>query len=33
MLAKAACRNVEPINEDFLSISPEDARYSGATHM
>ncbi|EIN03703.1 S-adenosyl-L-methionine-dependent methyltransferase [Punctularia strigosozonata HHB-11173 SS5] len=33
MLSKASCRNVEPINDDFLSVSPEDPRYAGVTHI
>lgn len=31
MLARAATRNVEPINADFLSIDPND--YAHVSHM
>lgn len=33
MLSKAACRNVEPVNVDFLTVDPRDPKYSAATHM
>lgn len=33
MLAKAACRNVEAVNADFLTIDPSDPKYSLATHI
>lgn len=33
MLAKARCRNVEPINADFLTVDPLDTKYSRVTHM
>lgn len=33
MLAKARCRNVEPINADFLTVDALDAKYSRVTHM
>ena len=33
MLAKGHCDNVEAVNSDFLTISPEDEKYSGITHM
>ncbi|KIK47442.1 hypothetical protein CY34DRAFT_799403 [Suillus luteus UH-Slu-Lm8-n1] len=33
MLAKAACRNVEAINADFLTIDPSHPKYSLATHI
>ncbi|OCH95464.1 S-adenosyl-L-methionine-dependent methyltransferase [Obba rivulosa] len=33
MLAKAHCRNVEPINADFLTVSPEDPKYKDVTHI
>ncbi|KAJ3482039.1 hypothetical protein NLI96_g7251 [Meripilus lineatus] len=33
MLSKARCKNVEPINIDFLTISPQDPTYSDVTHI
>ncbi|TFK49893.1 S-adenosyl-L-methionine-dependent methyltransferase [Heliocybe sulcata] len=33
MLQKAGCRNVEAINADFLSVSPEDKKYGAVTHI
>ncbi|KAF5392260.1 hypothetical protein D9757_001514 [Collybiopsis confluens] len=33
MLGKAKCRNVEPINADFLTVDPMDSKYSTVTHM
>ncbi|KAG1781528.1 S-adenosyl-L-methionine-dependent methyltransferase [Suillus placidus] len=33
MLAKAACRNVEAVNADFLTIDPSHPKYSLATHI
>ncbi|PPR02599.1 hypothetical protein CVT24_002170 [Panaeolus cyanescens] len=33
MLNKAGCRNVTPINADFLTIDPLDPKYSKATHI
>lgn len=33
MLAKAACRNVEAVNADFLTIDPFHPKYSLATHI
>ncbi|KAG2147675.1 S-adenosyl-L-methionine-dependent methyltransferase [Suillus clintonianus] len=33
MLAKAACRNVEAINADFLTVDPSHPKYSLATHI
>ncbi|KAE9408384.1 hypothetical protein BT96DRAFT_697710 [Gymnopus androsaceus JB14] len=33
MLSKAKCKNVEPINVDFLAIDPMDSKYSKVTHI
>ncbi|OBZ72222.1 25S rRNA (cytosine-C(5))-methyltransferase rcm1 [Grifola frondosa] len=33
MLSRAQCHNVEPVNSDFLTISPEDPIFSRATHI
>ncbi|CAA7266929.1 unnamed protein product [Cyclocybe aegerita] len=33
MLSKAGCRNVSPINADFLTVDPHDAQFSSATHI
>lgn len=33
MLKKARCRNVEPVNADFLTTSPDDPRFRAVTHM
>lgn len=33
MLSKAKCKNVEPVNADFLTIDPMDRKYSRVTHM
>ncbi len=33
MLSKAHCNNVEAVNSDFLTISPDDPKYGRATHM
>ncbi|KAI0787816.1 S-adenosyl-L-methionine-dependent methyltransferase [Fomes fomentarius] len=33
MLGKARCTNVEAVNSDFLTISPEDRKYGKATHI
>lgn len=33
MLTKAACRNVEAVNADFLTIDPSHPNYSQATHI
>ena len=33
MLAKAHCNNVEAVNSDFLTISPDNDKYRGVTHM
>lgn len=33
MLVKAACRNVEAVNADFLTIDPSHPKYSLATHI
>jgi len=33
MLAKAACKNVQAINVDFLNVKPLDPQYANATHI
>ncbi|KAL1697648.1 S-adenosyl-L-methionine-dependent methyltransferase [Schizophyllum commune] len=33
MVAKAACKNVTPVNADFLTIDPNDETYRGVTHI
>ncbi|TBU55314.1 S-adenosyl-L-methionine-dependent methyltransferase [Dichomitus squalens] len=33
MLAKAHCNNVEAVNLDFLTVSPNDPKYGRATHI
>ncbi|EMD34155.1 hypothetical protein CERSUDRAFT_55626 [Gelatoporia subvermispora B] len=33
MLAKAHCRNVEPVNADFLTVSPDDVKFRQVTHI
>jgi len=33
MLSKANCLNVEPINVNFLTVEPNDPKYSAATHI
>ena len=33
MLSKAHCSNVEAVNADFLTISPNDEKFRGVTHM
>ncbi|KAJ3891547.1 S-adenosyl-L-methionine-dependent methyltransferase [Lentinula edodes] len=33
MLSKARCKNVEPVNTDFLLVDPMDPKYSGVTHI
>lgn len=33
MLGKARCRNVEPVNADFLTVDPKDTQYVATTHM
>ncbi|CCL98803.1 uncharacterized protein FIBRA_00808 [Fibroporia radiculosa] len=33
MLGKAQCQNVEPVNADFLTISPQDKTYAAVTHI
>lgn len=33
MLQKARCKNVEPVNADFLTTSPDDPKFSAVTHM
>ncbi|KAF8656783.1 hypothetical protein AX16_002335 [Volvariella volvacea WC 439] len=33
MLSKAQCKNVEPLNADFLSLDPSDPQYSQVTHI
>ncbi|KAI0767919.1 S-adenosyl-L-methionine-dependent methyltransferase [Irpex lacteus] len=33
MLSRAQCKNVEAVNADFLTISPDDPKYSAVTHI
>ncbi|TFK40253.1 S-adenosyl-L-methionine-dependent methyltransferase [Crucibulum laeve] len=33
MLSKTSCKNVEPINADFLTIDPSDLKFGAATHI
>lgn len=33
MLSKAHCTNVEAVNSDFLTVSPNDTNFGRATHM
>jgi len=33
MLSKAHCKNTEPINSDFLTVDPNDAKFKDVTHM
>ncbi|KAI0701330.1 S-adenosyl-L-methionine-dependent methyltransferase [Cytidiella melzeri] len=33
MLSRARCQNVEAVNADFLTTSPDDPRYSAVTHI
>ncbi|CAL1716825.1 unnamed protein product [Somion occarium] len=33
MLAKARCKNVQPVNADFLTVSPDDPKYNSVTHI
>ncbi|EJU04571.1 S-adenosyl-L-methionine-dependent methyltransferase [Dacryopinax primogenitus] len=33
MLKKARCKNVTPLNKDFLSVDPEDDVFEGVTHI
>ncbi|KAL7279085.1 hypothetical protein ACG7TL_006923 [Trametes sanguinea] len=33
MLSRAHCSNVEAVNSDFLTISPDDPKYIGVTHI
>ncbi|KAE9408389.1 S-adenosyl-L-methionine-dependent methyltransferase [Gymnopus androsaceus JB14] len=33
MFSKAKCKNVEPINADFLAVNPMDSKYSKVTHI
>ncbi|KAJ3990152.1 S-adenosyl-L-methionine-dependent methyltransferase [Lentinula detonsa] len=33
MLSKAKCKNVEPVNADFLTVDPTDIKYSQVTHI
>ena len=33
MVAKAHCTNVETVNADFLTVDPDDKKYSQVTHM
>ncbi|KAJ7220068.1 S-adenosyl-L-methionine-dependent methyltransferase [Mycena pura] len=33
MLSRAGCKNVEPINTDFLNVDPLDPKYANVTHI
>ncbi|KAL4066705.1 S-adenosyl-L-methionine-dependent methyltransferase [Scleroderma citrinum] len=33
MLNKAGCKNVEPVNMDFLTVDPINSKYAKATHI
>lgn len=33
MITKAGCRNVEPMNGDFLAIRYDDRKYANVTHV
>jgi len=33
MLSRAGCKNVEPVNADFLTTSPDDPKYAAVTHI
>lgn len=33
MIGKAACKNVTPVNTDFLTVDPSDPKYLPVTHM
>jgi len=33
MLQKARCKNVEPVNADFLTTSPDDERFRAVSHI
>lgn len=33
MLSRARCKNVEPVNADFLTVPPDDVRYAAVTHI
>ncbi|KAF9466533.1 S-adenosyl-L-methionine-dependent methyltransferase [Collybia nuda] len=33
MISKAGCKNVEPINLDFLSVNPLDTKYAKVSHI
>ncbi|KAJ7284670.1 S-adenosyl-L-methionine-dependent methyltransferase [Mycena rebaudengoi] len=33
MVSRAGCKNVEPINSDFLTVNPLDAKFKNATHI
>ncbi|KAJ7086076.1 S-adenosyl-L-methionine-dependent methyltransferase [Mycena belliarum] len=33
MLSKAGCKNVEPVNLDFLTVDPLDPKFAQATHI
>ncbi|KAG6850690.1 hypothetical protein H0H93_009848 [Arthromyces matolae] len=33
MLSRAGCRNVEPLNVDFLTVDPLDPKYAQVTHI
>ena len=33
MLARARCQNIEAVNADFMTTSPDDDRFASVTHM
>ncbi|KAG6909943.1 hypothetical protein DXG01_014212 [Tephrocybe rancida] len=33
MLSRAGCKNVEPLNVDFLTVDPHDPKYTRVTHI
>lgn len=33
MTSKAGCKNIENLNQDFLTTDPLDAKFAKATHM
>nr|GAT60990.1 predicted protein [Mycena chlorophos] len=33
MVSRAGCTNVDPVNADFLTVDPQDAKYADVTHI
>ncbi|KAJ7106472.1 S-adenosyl-L-methionine-dependent methyltransferase [Mycena crocata] len=33
MISKAGCKNVEPVNSDFLTVDPLDSKFAKVTHI